>query len=328
MAVAAALILAPAGPVLAADSTEVCQFTDDRLDEISGMTMSTLHPGVLWLHNDSSGGPYIYAVDATTCKTLARVKIDGIPARDIEAIATGRDSKGVPVLWIADIGDNRDNWPEVRLHRIKEPKELAPVTVKAKTYRVTYSDRPHNAETLLADPNSSQLWIVTRQLAHGQLYVLPKKLSEKKLNIAKPVRTEGGLVTDGAVSPDGRRYVLRDYVNASIFTGLPPGVPERTVLLPFQPQGEAVAWTADGQSLLLASERDNRLLRVDVGPFDEVADTDTASASPSPTPEAEQRPDVPLEEWTWIAPVLAISLIGLALGGVAIAERARRRGRA
>lgn len=274
--------------------TEVCRFTDDRFDEISGMTYSLRHPGVLWLHNDSSGGPYVYAVDAQTCRTLATLTITGIEARDIEAIAAGRDRHGRPVLWVADIGDNRDSWPSVGLHRIREPRVLVDRAVTPRTYEFTYRDRPHNAETLLVDPTSGQVWVVTRQLAHGRLYALPKRLSRDRVNVAVPVRREGGLVTDGAVSPDGSRYVLRDYVNATPFEGLPPGIEQPEVFLPIQPQGEAITWTEDGSALLIASERDDRLLRVELPvPGPETTGSPaptppgvTAGASPSPAPGA------------------------------------------
>ena len=58
--------------------TELCRFSDKRLTEISGITVSLLHPGVVWVHNDSSGGPYVYAIDTATCRTLARVRMEGI----------------------------------------------------------------------------------------------------------------------------------------------------------------------------------------------------------------------------------------------------------
>ena len=148
IALAATMALVSTGSALAADFTEVCRFTDDRLDEISGMTLSLRHPGVLGEHNDSSGGPYIYAVSATTCETLARVRIDGIEARDIEAIASGRDAKGRPVLWVADIGDNLDSWPEVRLHRVREPKVIRSTTLTARTYRVIVSPTRRRAPAL------------------------------------------------------------------------------------------------------------------------------------------------------------------------------------
>lgn len=257
-----ALLTAPAAQAI--ESSVVCRFSDDRFDEISGMTYSQRHKDVLYVHNDSSGGPYLYAVDARTCRTLATLRIDGIEARDLEAIGSGRDARGRPILWLGDIGDNRDSWPEVRVHRIREPARLVDRTIKAITYRFTYPDRPHNAEALLTDPRSSRVWVVTKQLARGSIYALPDPLTRGKVNVAKRVGRAGALITDGSVSPDASRFVLRDYVDAEVFNGLPPGSNPRTVYLPIQFQGEAVTWTADGRALLIASERDDRLMRVEV----------------------------------------------------------------
>jgi hypothetical protein len=242
----------------------VCTMTDPRFTEISGMTPSIRHPGVLWIHNDSGGGAKIYAVDAATCKTLATLTITGARARDFEAIASGRDAQGKPVLWLGDIGDNLDSWTSVEILKIKEPKHLRSRTVSATAYSTTYADRPHNAETLLADPFRERLWLVTKQLAHGSLYRLPSPLRMGVLNTAKKLRREGGLITDGAISPQGDRYVLRDYVDAVIYEGLPPGREIARVHLPFQLQGEAISWSPDGYSLLIASERDGRLIRVSI----------------------------------------------------------------
>ena len=121
------------------------------------MAPSIRHPNVLWLHNDSGNGPSLYAVDSRTCATLARVTVRGAQARDWEAIASGRDDRGRPVLWLGDIGDNRDSWPNVSILRIPEPKSLRDQTVRALTYRFTYDDRPHNAEALLANPRRAQI---------------------------------------------------------------------------------------------------------------------------------------------------------------------------
>ena len=85
-------LLAPAAAAAAAPTVDpadvtsgpdvVCRFDDPRLDEISGMAWSLRHPGVLWLLEDSGGGPYLYAVDAADCRTLARVRLSGATARD------------------------------------------------------------------------------------------------------------------------------------------------------------------------------------------------------------------------------------------------------
>ncbi|HET7901385.1 MAG TPA: hypothetical protein VFL59_09370, partial [Candidatus Nanopelagicales bacterium] len=138
VAIAAAVIAvatfgAP-GASRAADGPHVlCRFSDPRLVEISGITWSRRHPGVYWVHNDSGGGPYLYAVDGTTCRTLARIRVGGIGARDLEAVATDTDPRGRPVIWLGDIGDNRDSWPSVRLHAVVEPGRLVDQQVTATT---------------------------------------------------------------------------------------------------------------------------------------------------------------------------------------------------
>jgi hypothetical protein len=333
IAAAAACLAVPAAAVDGV--TEVCSLDDTRFTEISGMTYSQRHEGVIYLHNDSSGGPRIYAVDAETCVTLATLTIDGIEARDLEAIASGRSAKGRPVLWIGDIGDNRSSWPEVRLHRVREPKVLRDRTLSARTYRFTYPERPLNAEALLADPASTQVWVVTKQLARGTLYALPRRMSRTEVNVARAVGPAGALVTDGAVSPDGSRYALRDYVDAEVFDGLPPGSDPQTVYLPLQLQGEAMTWTADGTALLVAGERDDRLLRVDLpGERTVAVEPGTSSAPTTPSPNGEALPIAGEAEGPQLTarqegqlPVLLLAggLVLAAGGVIATAEWARRR---
>jgi hypothetical protein len=314
--------------------TEVCQFSDSRFTEISGMTYSQRHDNVIYLHNDSSGGPLIYAVDALTCETVATLTVAGIEARDLEAIGSGRDAKGRPVLWIGDIGDNRSSWPEVRLHRVREPKVLRDRTVESRTYRFTYPERPLDAEALLADPASSRVWVVTKQLAKGTVYALPERLSRSEVNVATAVGAAGALVTDGSVSPDGTRFALRDYVDAEVCDGLPPGADGQTVYLPLQLQGEAMTWTQDGAALLVASERDDRLLRVDVPAAKPVVTNAGTGATPSPSGEVPPAADAgegpqptAREQGPDPGPWLMAGVLLLAAGGViAIAEWARRRG--
>lgn len=251
-------------PVAAVPANVVCRFTDPRLTEISGMATSLIHPDTIYLHNDSSGGPFIYAASASTCRIKARLRIAEAAARDFEGMAVGRDKRGRAIIWIGDIGDNLDTWPDVTLLGVREPETLTDRTMRAVPYRFTYRDRPHNAETVLADPSAPRLWIVTKQMARGSLYVLPAPLRKKTLNVARKIRPEGGIITDGAISPQGDRYVLRDYFDAVVYQGLPPGRQVARIYLPAQPQGESITWSADGKSLLIASERDDRLLRVNV----------------------------------------------------------------
>ena len=258
----ATVLMAPA--VASAEERVLCEVTDPRLTEISGMTASALHPRVMWLHNDSGDAARLYAVDLTDCTVVGEVTLKNVDARDFEGIATGVDPQGRPVLWVGDIGDNLDSWENVSLYRVREPRTLGKKSVRAVRFRFTYQDRPHNAETILADPDSPQVWIVTKQLASGSIYALPRTLSRSQINIAEKVGRVGGLVTDGSMNPQGTGFVLRDYFDAHVYSGQPPGELVDTYALPAQIQGEAIAFTADGSALVIASENDSRLIQIEV----------------------------------------------------------------
>jgi hypothetical protein len=314
---------ASAGVVQAADSdgfAVVCRF-DAELREVSGLAASTQHSGVLWLHEDSGNGPTLYAIDSTSCATVATLTVRGAAARDFEAIGIGKMPDGAPAIWLGDVGDNLDSWRYVEVLRIREPAKLRDASVRAKTFRFTYEDEPHNAEALLVF--GSQLWVVTKQLANGALYRLPNPLNPRRVNIATRVQTETGLVTDGSVAPDGSRYILRDYFDAQLFTGLPPGTPGETIALPAQVQGEAITFSADGRSLFVASERDRRLFRMELRASASTSNpdepSDDAAADPSSTVEDAPSP-VPSVPWSVVA-LAAVAVLAV----FAFAELRRRR---
>ena len=332
---AAALVvgLGPA-PAQAAQGPQVlCRITDDRLVEISGITWSSKHDGVWWAHADSGNGPYLYALDGSTCAVLARVRISNIGARDPEAIGTGVDPQGRAVLWLADIGDNNDSWPEVRLHAILEPSRLVDQQVRATTYRFTYPDQPHNAEAIIVSPTAAEVWVVTKQLARGGVYRVP--LSNSGVATAKRIGDIGGLVTDAAMSPDGTRFVIRDYFAAKLFDApvTAASLQHSTPLaLPDQPQGEAVSFTRDGTALVVASERDDRLLLVPIVAAEESASpapSASASRSPSSEPTGAVPSGTPPPSGDGgpgaIRTALAVLAVVLAGAGVVVASRRLRR---
>lgn len=300
------IVLAPAG----AAERELCRFHDATLAEISGLATSTRHEGVVWAHNDSGGGPYLYAVDTSNCSIAATITIANSEARDYEAIAMGNGS-----IWLADIGDNLNSWENVELLKIKEPRHLGDTTVTAMKYRFTYEDMPHDAEALLVDPKSDQVWIITKQIAHGSLYKMPNPMSASSVNIAKKIKRQGGLVTDAAIAPNGTKYVVRDYVDARVYEGLPPGKQTTYFPLPLQLQGEAVTWTVDSSQLIIASERDRALLLVDVpAPTPEPTPAPTQTVQPEPTPTPTTEPNT--SPTTNLVPVIVASLGVFAVLGV------------
>ncbi|HET6813152.1 MAG TPA: hypothetical protein VFJ69_03970, partial [Actinomycetota bacterium] len=186
LAAAALLVLPVVVPVLlglaplAADQqvegAEVAlRLEDPRILESSGLALSRRHPAVLWTHNDSGGGPELYAVGSDG-RTLATLTLAGAEARDWEALAPGRDDRGRPALLVGDIGDNQDLWPEVAVYRVTEPARLRDATVPAVRYRLRYADGPRDAEALLVDPRSNRLYVATKSSDGGGLYRAPARL--------------------------------------------------------------------------------------------------------------------------------------------------------
>lgn len=253
VATALTVLLAISGtPAAHADSHGTFTIEDPRITESSGLAASRQHPGVYWTHNDSDDGPYVYAVDSATGKTVATVTLRGIDPRDVEAISIGPDN----TIYVADIGDNLGGtWPEVWIYRFPEPKRLADATVSVTRYTVRYEDGPRNAEAVMVHPRTGRVYIASKERKGASLYVAPKRLSASTVNTFTKVAPIDFLVTDGAFAPDGSRLVLRGYFSATAYrwrhdTPKEVGTPR----VPLQPQGESVTFTPDGGALMYGSE--------------------------------------------------------------------------
>ncbi|MCX4526505.1 MULTISPECIES: WD40 repeat domain-containing protein [unclassified Streptomyces] len=278
---AAVLALMPgaaaAAPAAGGAAASGFTITDPRIKESSGLAASRIHPGVYWTHNDSDDGPYVYAVDSATGKTVARVTLTGIgKPRDVEAISLGPDG----ALYVGDIGDNRDGtWDHVWIYRFQEPKELRDATVKAEQFTVRYEGGARNAEALMVHPVTGRVYIASKSEDKGGLYEGPATLSASGTNVFRRV-AEMPWVTDGAFSPDGTRLTVRGYFLARTYAwkdGRPQGQGER-IDAPWQGQAESVTYTADGSALMFGAEgASSRVVAVPVG---------SSSSSPSGSPTA------------------------------------------
>ncbi|MFD7625713.1 WD40 repeat domain-containing protein [Streptomyces sp. NPDC059851] len=259
---------------------------DPRIKESSGLAASRSHPGVYWTHNDSDDGPYVYAVDSATGKTVARLTLTGIGTpRDVEAVSVGPDGK----VYVGDVGDNRNGtWNHVWIYRFPEPKQLADATVEAEQFTVKYADGPRDAEALMVHPVTGRVYIASKSEDEGGLYEGPERLTTSGTNLFRRV-ADVPWVTDGAFSPDGSRLTLRGYFFARTYPwkdGRPEGQGER-VDAPWQGQAESVTYSPDGSTLLFGAEgQGSRVVAVPVKP---------AAGGPagSPGPAAPATPGTP-----------------------------------
>ncbi|MBZ4017136.1 hypothetical protein [Streptomyces purpurogeneiscleroticus] len=254
---AGVLLVASAATAVAAPAADPEPFTikDQRITESSGLAASRAHPGIYWTHNDSDDGPYVYAVDYRTGRTVATVTMRGVgDPRDVEAVSVGPDGD----LYVGDIGDNLDgSWDHVWIYRFPEPKELRDRTVTATQYVVKYADGPRNAEAMMVHPKTGRVYVVSKKEDGGAaLYAGPERLTTSGPNVFQRVSKIEMWVTDGAFSPDGTRLMLRSYFGGRMFRWQ-DGRPKDdigSIGVPIQGQGESVTFTPDGRTLMFGSE--------------------------------------------------------------------------
>ncbi|MFJ9854215.1 hypothetical protein [Streptomyces sp. NPDC101150] len=253
---AAGILWAAAVAPAAADEPDGFTIGDSRITESSGLAASRAHPGIYWTHNDSDDGPYVYAVDSASGRTVARITLRGIGApRDVEAISLGPDGN----IYVGDIGDNLGGtWSHVWIYRFPEPKRLRDATVTAAQFTVKYADGPRDAEALVVHPKTGRVYIASKkQDGGGALYEGPQRLTTTGTNTFHKVAPIDLWVTDGAFSPDGTRLVMRSYFGARMYRwqhGHPKDI--GSVGVPIQQQGESVTFTRDGRTLMYGSEGD------------------------------------------------------------------------
>jgi hypothetical protein len=312
---------AQAGP----EARVACEVSDPRITEASGLAVSRRHPGITYVHNDSGDGARVFAVGPDG-RTRATFIVAGAENRDWEGMALGRDGAGRPALFLADIGDNLGGkWPFVTVYRIPEPTEVRSQTLRATAFRFKYRDGPRNAESVLIDPRTNRLYVVSK-LFGGAMYAAPGRLRTSGFNVLRKVGGAPPIATDAAFAPDGRTFVIRTYTDAHVYamTGGRPGRQLDVVPLPDQDQGESIAYGLDGTSLLAGSEgTDEPIWRVPLPA--------TARPSPSAGPRSPgvaarpgQPPDRPLGVGRTALGV-GVGLAVLAVVVVAVAVAAGRR---
>jgi hypothetical protein len=263
-------------------------------EEISGVVTSGLSDDLIWAHNDSGDAAQLYAFDRAGFHhaTYGLPGVEAIDWEDM-ARGPG-PKEDAPHLYIGDIGDNAAQRPEVSVYRVLEPEvtkqpdtptahELDADAVDRLT--LVYPDHPHDAETLLVDPIDGDLLIVTKEYQTPAAFVFraPGGLEDGSTTTLEEVaqidlgalgstvdvppeapdlvRGAPNLPTGGDVAPDGSLVAIRTYASVWVWSraeGRPlwsafDGAPcEATSVI--EPQGEAIAFDADGRGYFTVSE--------------------------------------------------------------------------
>ena len=237
--------------------------------EISGIAASRKNPGTLYIHNDSGNPNQIYLTDDAGANK-GTLTLTPVGNRDWEDIAVGPGPvAGLNYIYVADIGDNDSKYPSVFVYRFPEPDltgQPLPFTANITSLDVIelkYPNGPRNAETLMVDPLTKDIYIASKASNLSQIFVAryPQNIAAAT-TMTPVVQLYFNKATGGDISPDGSEILLRS--NELIwYWKIPPGmgiaaglqtVPQVAPYANNEPQGEGVGFAADGSGYYTDTE--------------------------------------------------------------------------
>ncbi|MGK7393779.1 MAG: hypothetical protein ACNS62_04370 [Candidatus Cyclobacteriaceae bacterium M3_2C_046] len=241
---------------------------NNDIDEASGLAASQANPNMLWTHNDSGDKARVFLLD-NQGKHAGEFYLNQIEARDVEDIALGPGPEANQTyVYLADIGDNAARHAVNYIYRFKEPNvEQADIPVnkmidQVDVIKYTYPEQARDAETLMIDPVSKDIYIVTKREPQVLLFRIPFPQNTEDTLVAEKVgELPYTLIVGGDISPDGKEILLKSYNEvlywkldqseeiADIIHKVPLGLPYAS-----EPQGEAICWSYDQKGYYTLSE--------------------------------------------------------------------------
>ncbi len=283
--------------------------TSGSIEEASGIASSRNSEGVLWVHNDSGDVARIFAINSHgqllgTYNIMQPGTTNFATATDFEDIAMGPGPQaGLSYIYVGDIGDNGSSRASISVFRIAEPAVYgrqagSPVTVNLnqgewESITLTYPlffwlFYTHDAETLMCDPQTGDLYVVTKSDDVMRIFRAP---AASLVGGATVGMTQIGgdfsfrRATGGCISSTGSEIVIRGYSNnpaygypaaqlwtrgsgqtvAQALAGTPVSIP-----IASEGQGEAIDFDGIGSGYFTLSEGGNQPLyyyqRTSAGP--------------------------------------------------------------
>lgn len=230
------------------DVTEYAAWSSPELTEASGLAF--LDSNLLTV-NDSGDAAVVYVSAGTAGEVTGTITYADEDPFDVEAITVTADR----TVYIGDVGDNAEVRDTIAIYTFQAPSELAgDQRVDSTRYVLTYPDGAHNAETILVDPSTGEVFVVTKDAAEPQVFSAGVLGDATQIELSEASVAQLPLTaTDGAFNAAGDKVVIRTYMTLSIYA-YPAWDQLGTVALPLQPQGEGLSLGPNG-TWLIGSEK-------------------------------------------------------------------------
>ncbi len=265
-------------PEISYPGQEVGVVTSPMIDEASGMVLSQKNPGVFWTLNDSQGVACVFAV-ALNGTLLEKLCLMGAENFDWEAITISKCTEDVPnsdqCIFIGDIGDNRRQRQTISIFKVEEPRldlDSFENTRQVNDWTVAHfrypQDQAHNAESLIIDPSTRDLLILTKSKSppYSEVFRAPIDVDHQSYSTLEHTGIQLSIydATDATISADGQVIIVRQYVGAFLWpnrarplnTTVIDILKEDSCLISVgvQKQGESIGLNAAGDTYFTHSE--------------------------------------------------------------------------
>lgn len=260
-----------AGQIKYHPGRKLCTLETSLITEASGIAASRRNQQILWVNNDSGNAASLYALNLEG-KLLGIYNISKAENRDWEDIAIGPGpDPNRDCLYIGDIGDNGEKHRSITIYRVPEPKVDPNMTLSrmttapADSIELVYPDGPKDAETLMVDPLSGDIYIITKRQLLSNVYYAPYPQSTRnKITLCHVAVLPWTFAVGGDISPDGKYVIVRSLNHASMWER-PKGKPlweafsqePRNIELMPEPKGEAICFDANSYGYFTISEMKN-----------------------------------------------------------------------
>lgn len=240
--------------------------TDINLAEVSGMVASVKNESHFWVINDSGNHAKLYLINKKG-ETIHSWWIMGVNNTDWEDLAMKHDTQtGKSWILIGDIGDNYAIRKSINILEIEEPTFSDPqdtVISLYKNYHFRYEDGPRDAETIMIDPNSSRVYVISKREKNVRIYGAPKQLAENDtMLLSFSSKLPFYNITSGDIAPDGNEILLKNYDaifywNSSHGNCMLSALSQEHELIRYtpEPQGESICWDRNGNGFYTLSEK-------------------------------------------------------------------------
>jgi len=233
------------------------------IDEASGIADSKANAGYVWVEQDG-GNPNDITLLSQDAVILKKVNIKSAINRDWEDLAlSSGPAPGINYVYIADIGDNNKVYTQYSIYRFAEPLASIDTVTVYDEIRFQYPDGSHDAEAMIVNSASKDIYIITKQDAVSRIYKLTYPQNTGAINTA--VYT-GSLqftgVTGAAISMAGDELLVKTYTTIYYWKRagsetIEQALQKTPITLSYQqePQGEAICFKNDNTGFYTLSER-------------------------------------------------------------------------